>query len=95
MNTNTKKIIKWKNLEIHLLEPVDYRKLDKSASNINAYDDKGNLIWKAEPPKSYKDEYYDMQIDTVENCLMADTGSSLRHIINLENGKVIRYFLVK
>jgi hypothetical protein len=95
-NRKIRKTIRWKDLEIHLFEPVELIKIEKeSISNIIAYNTNGNIVWEAEPPKSKHDTYFEIEIDTVKNVLVAGTSWGLRHIINLETGKVIEYYLVK
>jgi hypothetical protein len=96
VSNEIREIVKWNDLQIRLFEPVDFLTIEyESVSNITAYDNNGNVVWKAEPPKSPHDIYSSMSIDTANNLLIADSGYSFRHIINLENGKVIKFFLVK
>ena len=94
---NLKKTLNWEELNIELYE-YDRTKKEvgyNSVSNIIATNSKGDVIWKVEAPKSHYDQYYDMYLDTTEDLLIAITGSSYKHLINLENGKIIEFYLIK
>jgi len=91
-----KKTLIWNGFNIQLFESENVSRIPyNSVSNIIAIDSVGNLIWKAETPKSHYEEYYDISIDSSKNFLIATTGSGYRHLINLENGKIVDYYLVK
>lgn len=91
-----KKSINYGKLNIQLLEPQSPYSLPyDSISNINAIDSDGNVVWKAEAPKSHYSQYYDISVDTNLNSLIAIAGSGYRYLLNMENGKIIDYYLVK
>lgn len=95
-NFKVKKSIIWKKLRIQLIEVVDWSSIRyDSITNVIAIDFAGKIVWKAEAPKSHFEQYYDMEIDTSNNCLIAITGSGYKHIIDLQNGKVVDFYLTK
>lgn len=62
--------------------------------NIEAFDDKMNLLWIIEEPT--KDIYYfDMQIDEENHFLEADSGTGEKYEINISNGRIIRSSFIK
>ena len=91
-----KQEIIWGNLKIQLFRNKDSTALPyNSESNIIAIDSSGGVIWKAETPRPHHQQYFDMEIDKEKNVLIANTGSGYRHLISLENGKVLNYYLIK
>jgi len=90
-----KQSIQYKDIEIRLLKVDPYSIPDKGIANIIAVDSAGNVIWQAEPPKSARDSYWSMELDTSRNLLVVNTGNSFQHLINLENGEVIEYYMIK
>jgi hypothetical protein len=64
-------------------------------NNIEAFDTDGNLIWTAEPPQSKKDFYFNIEIDPANKVLLAYTAVSFLAIINLEDGKILDFHLIK
>ncbi|HYF31695.1 MAG TPA: hypothetical protein VD993_11310 [Chitinophagaceae bacterium] len=66
-----------------------------SIANIAAYNSKGAVVWQAERPRSNLDQYWDMKLDASKNVLIANTTLSFQAIINLDNGKLIDFYLVK
>ncbi len=95
-DSKIKKTINWVKLNIQLLEPQNPYDLPyDSISNIVATDTDGNIVWKAEAPKSHYSQYYEISVDTSLNLLIATGGSGYRYLINMENGKIIDYYLVK
>lgn len=89
-----KQTILYKNLKIQLLD-VQAPDLQTSIANIVAYDSGEKIVWRVEPPVTYYEFYYNMELDFSRNVLVANTGSGYRHIIDLNNGKIIDAFLVK
>jgi len=91
-----KQEIIWGNLKIQLFKSKKITELKyNSESNIIAIDSLGAVIWKAEAPRTHYEEYFDMEIDKEKNVLIANTGSGYRHLLSLENGKVLDYRLIK
>ena len=92
IDKKVKKKIIFKDLIIVLYE----KKKDQISKvrNIEAFDNKGNLIWTAEEPK-YDFGYFDMQIDEENNYLDADGGGGERYEINLLNGRIIKNKIIK
>jgi hypothetical protein len=86
----------WGNLKIQLFRRKGSTALPYNGkSNIIAIDSLGAIVWKAEDPRSHHDEYFDMEIDKEKNVLKATTGLGYRHLLSLENGKVLNYYLIK
>jgi hypothetical protein len=46
-------------------------------------------------PKTNFDQYFDVELDSTQNVLVAMTGLGFRHVIDLKDGHVIEYSLVK
>lgn len=93
---NIKQEIKWDNLKIRLFRDKKITDLPyESESNIIAVDSLNTIIWKAEAPRTHYEQYFEMEIDRDKKVLIATTGSGYKHILNLENGRVMDYYLVK
>lgn len=91
-----KKTLSWDNINIQLFKIENISEIPyASISNVIAVDLDGNLVWEAEAPKSHYDQYYDISIDSSKKLLIAITGTGYKHLINLDNGKVIEYYLIK
>ena len=96
VRNKVKQEIVWKNLKIRLLDVKKIGELPyTSESNIIAVNSLDTLVWKAEAPRTHYEQYFDMEIDKEKEVLIATTGSGYKHILSLENGKVLEYYLVK
>ena len=94
-NQKIRQALQYKNIEIRLFE-VDRREIPyESVANIIAVDSLGNTVWQVERPRTNREQYWDMNLDTSNNVLIANTGSGYRHHINLDNGKILDAYLVK
>ena len=95
-NNSVKQDIRWKELNIQLLYGYDSTSIPYDAeSNIIALNKAGEVVWEAEPPKTHYEQYFTISIDSLRNLLIANTGGGFQHLINLENGKIVDYYLVK
>ena len=91
-----KQVLTYNGLRIELLEGVPFSKIPKQAeSNIAAFDIDGSKVWDAAPPVPQYQQYSEIKVDSERNVLIATTGSGFKHLINLSNGKVLEYYLVK
>ena len=90
-----KKIIKFSNLIIKLYRvKPDEIYLPSTATNIEAFDQNGNLLWRAGKPE-YEECFWDMQIDEQMNFLEADGNAGQKYHIDLSNGHIFKSYIVK
>jgi len=91
-----KEELKYDDMTIRLYQPIQGSKVRyESISNISAFNKSGDLIWKAERPKSHKDQFWSMWIDQVKKVLTVNSVIGYRYIINFQDGKIIDYYIVK
>jgi len=86
----------WGDIRIRLFKSKKITEIPyNSVSNIIAIDSSDKVIWKAEAPRTHYEEYFDMEIDKEKKVLIANTGTGYRYFLNLENGRVLDFRLIK
>jgi len=95
MAKTVKKEIKFNGLIIKLYYPSnESENSGEGIINIEAFDMHNRILWIAEKP-TFDKFYWDMQLNEESNLLEADGGGGEKYEIDLSNGKIVKFFLVK